>query len=97
MKVFNGVKELILGSKLGAGADGAVYRVEGNREICIKIFDLEKRAQLLRDLPRISNLAQRATLLSRDAAVPTYFVSDRPNGTTIGFAMQIVGKGIFFR
>lgn len=95
MKVFDGVRELRLGSKLGAGADGAVYRAEGNRKVCIKVFDPGTRAELQRNLPRITLLVQRANALVRDAAIPMLFVSDRPNGPPIGFAMQMVeGKEV---
>lgn len=95
MKVFDGVREIRLGSKLGAGADGSVFRCGVDDKVCIKIFDPRNRPELLRKLPKIKILVQRGSSLHRDAAVPIHLVSEHPSGPPIGFAMQlVVGKEV---
>lgn len=88
MKVFEGQREIPLGPRLGAGADGAVYRVKGNNDSCIKIFDPAARSRLMQRLPRIRQLVQLAPHLGGNAAVPTYLISEQPNGNPIGFGMK---------
>lgn len=95
MKVFDGPRAIHLGSKLGTGADGAVYAVEGNETACIKIFDLTTRHRLTQNLSRIGSLLNLAPSLGSNAAVPTHLVAETPNGPAIGFGMKrIVGKEV---
>lgn len=95
MKVFDGPRAIHLGSKLGTGADGAVYAVQGSETSCIKIFDPGTRRRLAQNLPRIGNLIKLAPSLGSNAAVPTHLVAETPNGPAIGFGMKrIDGKEV---
>ena len=88
VKVFDGNREILLGARLGAGADGAVYRVAGDDTACIKIFDPAARSGLLQRLPRIQQLVRLAPALGANAALPTRLVAEKPNGPPIGFGMK---------
>ena len=88
VKVFDGKQEILLGPRLGAGADGSVYQVRGDGGSCIKIFDPAARSGLLQRLPRIQQLVKLAPALGANAALPTRLVAETPNGTPIGFGMK---------
>jgi DNA-binding helix-hairpin-helix protein with protein kinase domain len=88
VKVFDGKREILLGSRLGAGADGAVYRVAGDDTACVKIFDPTARGRLTHRLPLIRQLVLLAPALGSNAALPTRLVAENPNGPPIGFGMK---------
>lgn len=88
VKVFDGNREILLGARLGAGADGAVYRVAGDDTACVKIFDPAARSGLLQRLSRIRQLVQLAPALGGNAALPTRLVAEKPKGPPIGFGMK---------
>jgi DNA-binding helix-hairpin-helix protein with protein kinase domain len=90
VKVFNQNQEIVLTEKIGAGAEGSVYRLQGRDDVCIKIFSEKSLTALNDSLPKINQLIHLSHELIDDAALPQFLVSTRPNGPIIGFGMQLI-------